>query len=126
MHRGEVNTDELALVSVEVSGSEGRCESLEAVLDTGFAGHLTLPGSTIERLGLPSVGRRNFELANGELFEFGVYLGSATWHGRSNDVLVLASESVPLLGMTMLWGSRVTMDAVAGGEVTIEELTPEL
>ena len=126
MHRGEVNTDELALVSVDVFGREGRHESLQAVLVTGFAGHLTLPGSTIERLGLRQAGQRNYELANGELYEFGVYLGSASWHGRSSDVLVLESESVPLLGMTMLWGSRVTVDAVAGGEVTIEELTPEL
>ena len=103
---------------------EGRPWSVEVVLDTGFTGYLTLPPESIRQLGLPSVGQRTFELANGELFEFQVYLGSVSWHGRPSDVLVLQSDSVPLLGMTLLWGSRVTMDALNDGEVTIEELRP--
>ena len=103
---------------------EGRPRSVEVVLDTGFTGYLTLPPESIRQLGLPSVGQRTFELANGELFEFQVYLGSVSWRGRPSDVLVLQSDSVPLLGMTLLWGSRVTMDALNDGEVTIEELRP--
>ena len=103
---------------------EGRPRSVEVVLDTGFTGYLTLPPESIRQLGLPSVGQRTFELANGELFEFQVYLGSVSWHGRPSDVLVLQSDSVPLPGMTLLWGSRVTMDALNDGEVTIEELRP--
>ena len=103
---------------------EGRPRSVDVVLDTGFTGYLTLPPESIRQLGLPSVGQRTFELANGELFEFQVYLGSVSWHGRPSDVLVLQSDSVPLLGMTLLWGSRVTMDALNDGEVTIEELRP--
>ena len=103
---------------------KGRPRSMEVVLDTGFTGYLTLPPESIRQLGLPSVGQRTFELANGELFEFQVYLGSVSWHGRPSDVLVLQSDSVPLLGMTLLWGSRVTMDALNDGEVTIEELRP--
>ena len=103
---------------------EGRPRSVQVVLDTGFIGYLTLPPESIRQLGLPSVGQRTFELANGELFEFQVYLGSVSWHGRPSDVLVLQSDSVPLLGVTLLWGSRVTMDALNDGEVTIEELRP--
>ena len=97
---------------------------MEAILDTGFTGYLTLPQESIRQLGLRSVGQRTFELANGDLFDFQVYLGSVSWHDRPNDVLVLESDSVPLLGMTLLWGSRVTLDASTGGEVTIEELAP--
>ena len=104
--------------------AEGQPRSLEVVLDTGFTGYLTLPSESISQLGLPSVGQRTFELANGELFDFRVYLGSLSWHGRPSDVLVLQSDSVPLLGMALLWGSRITMDALNEGEVTIEELPP--
>ena len=93
-------------------------------MDTGFTGYLTLPQESIRQLGLRSVGQRTFELANGDLFDFQVYLGSVSWHDRANDVLVLESDSVPLLGMTLLWGSRVTLDASTGGEVAIEELPP--
>ena len=112
------------MVAVDIMDDEGRRRSVEAILDTGFAGYMTLPPESIHQLGLPSVGQRTFELANGELFEFQVYLGPVSWHGRPSDALVLQSDSVPLLGMTLLWDSRVTMDAVNDGEVTIEELPP--
>lgn len=102
----------------------GQPHSLEAVLDTGFSGYLTVPSESIRRLALPSVGRRSFELASGELFEFRAYLTTVSWHGRMHDVLVLQSDSVPLLGMTLLWGSRVTLDALSDGEVIIEEISP--
>ena len=94
------------------------------VLDTGFTGYLTLPADSIRLLGLAPVGQRTFELANGELSEFRVYLGSVSWHGRPSDVLILQSDGVPLLGMTLLWGSRVTVNALTGGAVAIEELAP--
>ena len=35
-------------------------------------------------------------------------------------MLVLQSDSVPLLGMTLLWGSRVTVDALGDGEVIVK------
>ena len=124
MIRGRVNDNQQALIIVDIMDGEGRLRPVEVVLDTGFTGYLTLPSESIDQLGLPSVGQRTFELANGDLFEFQVYLGSVSWHGRLSDVLVLKSDSVPLLGMTLLWGSRVTMDAVDGGEVAIEELLP--
>ena len=124
MIRGRVSGNQQALIAIDIMDGEGQPRSLEVVLDTGFTGYLTLPSESISQLGLPSVGQRTFELANGELFDFRVYLGSLSWHGRPSDVLVLQSDSVPLLGMALLWGSRITMDALNEGEVTIEELSP--
>jgi clan AA aspartic protease len=109
---------------VDIFDGDGRPQSVELVLDTGFTGYLTLPPESISQLELTSVGQRTFELANGELSDFQVYLGSVSWHGRPSDVLVLQSDSDPLLGMALLWGSRVTMDALNDGEVGIEELSP--
>ena len=125
MIRGEVSGDQQALVTIEINDAEGRPRPVEVILDTGFTGYLTLPVETIGELGLPSVGRRTFELANGELFEFEAYLASVSWHDNLSDALVLRSDSDPLLGMTLLWGSRVTLNAVAQGEVTIEDLESE-
>ena len=59
-----------------------------------------------------------------KLFRFDAYLAAKSWHGSLRDALVLQSDSTPLLGMTLLWGSRVTLDAVTSGEVTIDELEP--
>ena len=124
MIRGRVSGNQQALIAIDIMDGEGQPRSLEVVLDTGFTGYLTLPSESIRRLGLSSVGQRTFELANGELFDFQVYIGSVSWHGRPSDVLVLQSDSVPLLGMTLLWGSRVCVAALNDGEVTIEELSP--
>ena len=124
MIRGRVSGNQQALIAIDIMDGEGRPRSLEVVLDTGFTGYLTLPFESIRQLGLPSVGQRTFALANGELFDFEVYIGSVFRHGRPSDVLVLQSDSVPLLGMTLLRGSRVCVDALSDGEVTIEELSP--
>ena len=124
MIKGRVDGNQQALVTIDIIDGEGSIQSIEAILDTGFTGYLTLPTDSIQRLGIPSVGQRTFELANGELFEFEAFLAAVTWHGRLRDVLALKSDSAPLLGMTLLWGSRVTVDAFIDGEVKIEELPP--
>ena len=111
-------------MTVEIIDGSGSPQTLEVVLDTGFTGYLTLPSESIEQLDLPFVGQRTFELANGELFRFEAYLAAVSWHGSPRDALVLKSDSTPLLGMTLLWGSRVTLDALTSGPVTIEELAP--
>ncbi|MXW36143.1 MAG: clan AA aspartic protease [Chloroflexi bacterium] len=96
------------------------------MLDTGFTGYLTLPAADIQQLGLPPGGERTFRLASGELHTFEVYDGSVLWHGHSTEALVLQAEGLPLIGMSLLWGSRVTFDALAGGIVEIEALAVDL
>lgn len=62
---GIVTAEREALVRLVVLGSEdpGTSAEIEAVLDTGFTGHLTLPPEVIEELGLPLLGSRNSVLA---------------------------------------------------------------
>lgn len=116
--------DQQARIVVDITGNDGYSRSVETVLDTGFNGSLSLPTEIVQWLGLQSVGQRTFELANGELFEFDVYVAAVAWHEQTIDVLVLSSDGDPLLGMALLWGSRLTLDALDGGEVTIEEREP--
>ncbi len=124
MISGSVSGDQQAVVTIEIIDGDGAPRALGVILDTGFTGYLTLPSESIEQLALPFVGQRTFELANGELFRFDAYLAAVAWHGSLRDALVLLSDSTPLLGMTLLWGSRMTLDAITNGEVTIEELAP--
>ena len=123
MIRGRVSESQQALVSIDIVDDRSLYQSVEVILDTGFTGYLTLPTGLIDRLGLLSVGQRTFELANGDLFEFEACLASVSWQGSQRDVLVLKSDSAPLLGMTLLWGSRIIIDASADGEVLIEDLS---
>ncbi len=123
MIEGTVTGNQQALVTIEVIGGNDSSLSLDAMVDTGFGGYLTLPADAIRQLGLRPVGRRTFELANGELFDFEAYLGAVRWHGQPTESLVLKSNGVPLLGMTLLWGSRIVVDVLTDGKVTIEDLT---
>lgn len=124
MAKGTVSEDQRALVHVEIMDAEGRPHSMEVALDTGFAGYLALPGETIQQLGLASVGTRSFEPVEGRLMEFEAYLAEVSLGGRSTDAVVLRSDGPPRLGMTMLLGNRITMDAGDQGAVSIEPLEP--
>ncbi|MCY4509515.1 MAG: clan AA aspartic protease [Acidobacteria bacterium] len=122
MLKGSVSADRQALTSIGVLEPDGAVYPFEAILDTGFSGYLTLPAADVQRLKLIRAGERVFRLANGEPFRFEVYHGRVWWHGRASRVLIFQSETTPLLGMSLLWGSRITIDALAGGAVEIEEL----
>ena len=58
MISGWVNAFREAVVRLPVQGARGREQAIEAVLDTGFNGYLTLPPELIAELGLPF--RRDF------------------------------------------------------------------
>ena len=102
-------------------GGDGRSLEIEAVIDTGFDGELTLPSGTIRRLSYPYVGSAGGTLADGSEVQFDYHEGRVLWHGIARPVAVIAAEGQPLIGMALLHGSRLKMDAVAGGEVLVEE-----
>ena len=56
MITGEINFAGEAVVRLEVGNESGGREVLEAVVDTGFTGFLTLPGAFVDALSLPLLG----------------------------------------------------------------------
>lgn len=106
---------------MENGATAGGGEEVEAVIDTGFDGELTLPKKTIRQLGYPYAGSAGGTLADGTEVQFDYHEGRALWHGHVRPVAVLAAEGQPLVGMALLRGSRLAVDAVPGGQVLIEE-----
>jgi len=102
-----------------------RTLTLSAVVDTAFTGYLTLPLDSIRELGLVLRGTQPAVLANGTVGQFSVYAGMVTWNGQERLTVIFESDSDPLIGMAMLWGSRLTVDAQEGGDVVIEGLPPQ-
>ncbi|MEJ7842996.1 MAG: hypothetical protein WKF95_14630 [Rubrobacter sp.] len=90
---------------------------VEAVVDTGFDGEHTLPVDLILQLGYAPIGTVGATLADGSSVEIGFFAGRVSWHA------VLAAEGVPLVGMELLAGSRLTLDAAPGGAVRVEALS---
>ena len=109
-----------ATVVVEVSNGDGDSQTVEAVLDTGFNGHLTLTGELIERLGLDYLGQIQTVLADGGEITAYTYEAFVSWLGQTRRVEILASEGVSLLGMSLLAGCKITMRVRVGGEALIE------
>ena len=122
MVSGRVDADLQIWVPIELVDICGTSHSTEAVLDTGFDGSLSLPRELINRLGwepeLPVV----VMMANGERTAWDTWDGVVIWHTRVRDVLVFEVEQHPLLGMELVSGSQLTIQARNGGQVLIEEL----
>ena len=120
MIRGRLNNRLEPMVVVEVSNGNGDSHTVEAVLDTGFSGELTLTGDLIERLGLDHHGQIQTVLADGGEVTLYTYEAFVNWFGQTRRVEILASEGVSLLGMSLLDGCKITMRVRAGGEALIE------
>jgi clan AA aspartic protease len=102
-------------------GQAGRQVDIQAVIDTGFTGHLTLTVELVSSLALPELGLEELLLADGSTEIASVHRATVEWHGRSRTVPALAVGGEPLIGMALLAGSRFEMDTVPGGEVLIED-----
>lgn len=122
MLTGRVTADREAVLSIEVLGAEGRIVQVEAGIDTGYNGFLTLPRMVIEELELDFLGPARAALGDGHEVRMDLFLASVRWEDGARDVLVLAAESGPLVGMALLSGSRLIMDVEEGGAVLIESL----
>ena len=83
--RGTVTADgREAVLDVEVLSGNGRFPlQVEVAVDTGFTGHLTLPPSTVETLGLPIIGSAESILADGSLVMEDICLARVLWHDES-------------------------------------------
>jgi clan AA aspartic protease len=111
-----------AIIELEVSDIGQPATKVDAVIDTGYNGYLTLPYDLVTALQLPFAGHRRGTLADGSVTRLDVYLASVVWHGRQKDVLISQAAGTPLIGMSLLKGSRLTMDVIDGGDVSIEKL----
>lgn len=111
-----------AVIEFEVSAPGDRPQQIQAVIDTGYNGYLVLPGHLVMTLQLPFAGYRRGTLADGSVTRLDVNLASVVWHGQPKDVLISQATGTPLVGMSLLESSRMTMDIVDGGDVTIENL----
>lgn len=121
MITGKIVDNQEATIELEIVNVNDT-EKVEAIIDTGFTGELTLPGNLIDRLGLPQIGELPIILGDGNEIEVGLYLGMVLWQGEDRIVQVLRTDGRPLVGMSLLYGNRLILDVMTDGEVTIETL----
>jgi predicted aspartyl protease len=122
MISGQVVAGREAVIALTLHGTHGQVLTRDAVVDTGFTGFLTLPLPEIAQLGFPYQGLIDARLGNGQPAEFDMFAGMVLWDGQVRTGIVLAAEGMPLVGMALLRGSRLCLDIMDGGPVTIEPL----
>ena len=119
---GVVTSDREAVIRLRVRGPEAQEQELNAVIDTGFNDFLTLPPSVVGALGFPFAAPAEATLADGSIVQLNYHRANLIWDDDPRDVLILAAEGGPLVGMSMLYGYDLYLQATDGGTVTINRL----
>lgn len=120
MIQGVVTPDREAVIRLVVRGSQGQEHEVEAVIDTGFNDYLTLPPDLVTALGLPFAAPTQATLADGSVAQMNYHRATVVWDGAPRSALVLACEGGALVGMSLLYGYDLYVQAVDGGIVTIK------
>ena len=120
MIEGIVNANLEAVVTLLLRGPDGQAREVDAVIDTGFNGYITLPPMLVADLNLPVVGDGEAVLADGREVSFNVYGVTSLWNGLSRYVETGAVGDEPLVGMSMLAGHDLHVRVADGGRVVID------
>ena len=125
MISGVVTGDYQAVIHLTVRGPAGQEQEIEATIDTGFDGCLSLPSSLFVLLGLGWRERGRALLADGRESVFDIYEGTVLWDGQVRRIPVHEAETIPLVGMSLLRGYELTVQVQPGGHVTVKGLSQE-
>ena len=98
--------------------------TIDVIVDTGFTEFLTLPPALIASLALPALNATAMTLADGSVIAVDVYEANVLWDGQKRTVKIHSADGDPLVGMALLYGYRLIIDAVDGGQVIIEPRSP--
>ena len=120
MIEGTVNTAYEAVVSLPLRGPAGQARDVDAVVDIGFTRFLTLPQTMVAELGLGYRGVNRVILADGSETTLEVYGVTVLWDGQPRVVVAYASDTTPLVGMSLLHRHNLNVDVEDGGRVWIQ------
>ena len=87
---------------LSLRGPTGQAQDIEAVIDTGYSGFLTLPTAVVTELGLPFAYIGRALLANDVEVTFDVHDVTVLWDGQPRRIRADATGSTPLVGMLLL------------------------
>ncbi len=120
MIQGVVNAAYEAVVRLTVQGPSGHSREIEAVIDTGYNGFLTLPPSLVAELGLVYRDRGRAILADGSEAFFDIYDVTVLWDTNLRNTRAAAADTTPLVGMRMLDRHSLYVEIEDSGSIVIQ------
>jgi clan AA aspartic protease len=123
MITGVVNVNGEAIVRIVVGDLGKQRVVVDAIIDTGYTGFLTLPPSTIAALNLPWRGSEEGILGDGSTQRFDVYSATVIWDGEFRTIKINESNTSSLMGVGLLYGYEVCIKIINSGMVTIKALS---
>ncbi len=123
MITGVVTERREAVIRLTVRGPARQDQEIDAIIDTGFDGWLSLPSSIVAQLGLMWRQRGRALLADGSESIFDIYEATVDWDGTARRIPVDEAETVPLVGMSLLEGYELVVQVQRGGNVILRALS---
>ena len=123
MHYGVVNEYLEPVISLNVLGTGNASLVVDFVIDTGCTEEIILPQQIIVQLNLIRGADVTVTLADGTSNRHARYPAQIEWHGQLREIAVISMGTEPLIGMELLRGSNLSVDAIPGGSVTTAELS---
>jgi len=119
---GSVTLGLQPVLPLAVFAPDGTEVEITALVDTGFSGYLVLSPETIETMSLIYDRKEEYTVGNNEDVQFDLYTGAKVrWHGHEKEIVVMAVEGEAVLGMELLRGSRLFVEAKPNGRVQVAE-----
>ncbi|MBW4449985.1 MAG: clan AA aspartic protease [Spirirestis rafaelensis WJT71-NPBG6] len=122
MIAGIVNGDFEPIIPLSIYSVTGQIYTQDVIVDTGFNGWLSLPPSIIAELGLIWKRRGRAILGDGSECIFNVYEAVVLWDGAILTIPIDEADSEPLIGMSLMEGYQLTVQAIEGGRVELNKL----
>lgn len=119
--RGSVTARLEAVLRLRLRNPAGAEIEVDAVVDTGFTGSLTVPPAVVASLGLERRSGGTAVLADGSSVRFDTYGAEVEWGGW-RGVVVSAVGGEALVGMGLLSGSELRVEVAEGGAVEVRSL----
>jgi clan AA aspartic protease len=99
---GGVTPEREAVITLRIQASDGTEWEIRAVIDTGFNDYLTLPPALVAELNLPFTAPGRATLADGSTISLNCHRVTVVWGDVLREVIALATDGGPLVGMSML------------------------
>ena len=124
MIESRINDRYEPIITITLTTPEGASMEVEAVIDTGFNGFLSLPAELVEELGFPLLYSSRAFLADDRQVTLQTHQATINWDGQSRTVRASASGTTALVGMRSMEQHQLEMDVRREGAVRISRQFP--